>query len=351
MINMIQVLVMEKKGVSDLFRFKIFGMLLLFYVFVLIILLFFYFYNVILIDLVGGFVFMFVMGVIFGEIGKCLLIFNKYIGGVLVMIFLVVVYFVYVGIFMQKEIDVISNVMDKSNFFNLFIVVLIIGVILLVNCKLLLKLLLGYILIIFVGIVGVFFFGIVIGLCFGILVDCIMMLYVLLIMGGGNGVGVVFLFEIYYLVIGCFCEEYYLMVIVILIIVNIFVIIFVVFFDMIGKKYIWFSGEGELVCKVFFKIEDDEKVGQIIYCEMVVGMVLFIICFLLVYVVVKKILLSIGGVFIYYFVWMVLIVVVLNVLGFCLLEIKVGVKCFFDFFFKQLLWVLMVGVGVCYIDL
>lgn len=261
MINMSQVLVMEKKGVSDLLGFKIFGMLFFFYVFVLIILLFLYFYNVLFIDIVGGFVIMFIIGVIFGEIGKCLLIFNKYIGGVLVMIFLVVVYFVYVGIFMQKEIDVISNVMDKSNFFNLFIVVLIIGVILLVNCCLLLKLLFGYILIILMGIVGVFIFGIVIGLVFGILVDCIMMLYVLLIMGGGNGVGVVFLLEIYYFVIGCFCEEYYLIVIVILIIVNIFVIVFVVVFDIIGKKYIWLSGEGELVCKVLFKVEEDEKVG------------------------------------------------------------------------------------------
>lgn len=32
------------------------------------------------------------------------------------MIFLVAAYFVYAGIFTQREIDAITNVMDKSNF-------------------------------------------------------------------------------------------------------------------------------------------------------------------------------------------------------------------------------------------
>ncbi len=70
------------------------------------------------------------------------------------MIFLVAAYFVYAGIFTQKEIDAISNVMDKSNFLNLFIAVLITGAILSVNRRLLLKSLLGYIPTILMGIVG-----------------------------------------------------------------------------------------------------------------------------------------------------------------------------------------------------
>ncbi len=73
-------------------------------------------------------------------------------------------YFVYAGIFTQKEIDAISNVMDKSNFLNLFIAVLITGAILSVNRRLLLKSLLGYIPTILMGIVGVYF-GIAIGRC------------------------------------------------------------------------------------------------------------------------------------------------------------------------------------------
>lgn len=154
MTNMTQASATEKKGAGDLLRFKIFGMPLPLYAFALITLLLSHFYNAIPTDLVGGFALMFVMGAIFGEIGKRLPIFNKYIGGAPVMIFLVAAYFVYAGIFTQKEIDAISNVMDKSNFLNLFIAVLITGAILSVNRKLLLKSLLGYIPTILAGIVG-----------------------------------------------------------------------------------------------------------------------------------------------------------------------------------------------------
>ncbi|EAP2899918.1 citrate/sodium symporter CitN, partial [Salmonella enterica] len=296
-------------------------------------------------DLVGGFALMFVMGAIFGEIGKRLPIFNKYIGGAPVMIFLVAAYFVYAGIFTQKEIDAISNVMDKSNFLNLFIAVLITGAILSVNRKLLLKSLLGYIPTILAGIVGASLFGIVIGLCFGIPVDRIMMLYVLPIMGA------VPLSEIYHSVTGRSREEYYSTAIAILTIANIFAIIFAALLDMVGKKYTWLSGEGELVRKASFKTEDDEKAGQITHRETAIGMVLSTTCFLLAYVVAKKILPSIGGVSIHYFAWMVLIVAALNASGLCSPEIKAGAKRLSDFFSKQLLWVLMVGVGVCYTDL
>ncbi|EKH4077289.1 citrate/sodium symporter CitS [Salmonella enterica subsp. enterica serovar Newport] len=345
MTNMTQASATEKKGASDLLRFKIFGMPLPLYAFALITLLLSHFYNAIPTDLVGGFALMFVMGAIFGEIGKRLPIFNKYIGGAPVMIFLVAAYFVYAGIFTQKEIDAISNVMDKSNFLNLFIAVLSTGAILSVNRKLLLKSLLGYIPTILAGIVGASLFGIVIGLCFGIPVDRIMMLYVLPIMGA------VPLSEIYHSVTGRSREEYYSTAIAILTIANIFAIIFAALLDMIGKKYTWLSGEGELVRKASFKTEDDEKAGQITHRETAVGMVLSTTCFLLAYVVAKKILPSIGGVSIHYFAWMVLIVAALNASGLCSPEIKAGAKRLSDFFSKQLLWVLMVGVGVCYTDL
>lgn len=111
------------------------------------------------------------------------------------------------------------------------------------------------------------------------------------------------------------------------------------------------SGEGELVRKASFKVEEDEKAGQITHRETAVGLVLATTCFLLAYVVAKKILPSIGGVSIHYFAWMVLIVAALNASGLCSPEIKAGAKRLSDFFSKQLLWVLMVGVGVCYTDL
>ncbi|MDR9889302.1 citrate/sodium symporter CitS [Pseudenterobacter timonensis] len=351
MTNISQAPVQEKKGVASLLDFKIFGMPLPLYALALITLLLSHFNNALPVDMVGGLALMFIIGAIFGEIGKRLPLFNKYIGGAPVMIFLVAAYFVYAGIFTQKEIDAITNVMDKSNFLNLFISVLITGAILSVNRRLLLKSLLGYIPTILVGIIGAAIFGIAIGLCFGIPVDRILMLYVLPIMGGGNGAGAVPLSEIYHSVTGRPREEYYSTAIAILTIANIFAIIFAAVLDVIGKKYPALTGNGELVRKASFRAEDDEQAGPITHRETAVGLVLATTCFLLAYVMAKAILPTIGGVSIHTFAWMVLIVAALNASGICSPEIKAGAKRLSDFFSKQLLWVLMVGVGVCYTDL
>ncbi|MCV4626177.1 2-hydroxycarboxylate transporter family protein, partial [Escherichia coli] len=91
-------------------------------------------------------------------------------------------------------------------------------------------------------------------------------------------------------------EEYYSTAIAILTIANIFAIVFAAVLDIIGKKHTWLSGEGELVRKASFKVEEDEKAGQITHRETAVGLVLSTTCFLLAYVVAKKILPSIGGV-------------------------------------------------------
>lgn len=351
MTNISQAPTTEKKGVANLLDFKIFGMPLPLYALAFITLLLSHFNNTLPVDVVGGFALMFIIGAIFGEIGKRLPIFNKYIGGAPVMIFLVAAYFVYAGIFTQKEIDAITNVMDKTNFLNLFISVLITGAILSVNRKLLLKSLLGYIPTILLGIVGAAVFGVAIGLCFGIPIDRILMLYVLPIMGGGNGAGAVPLSEIYHSVTGNPREEYYSTAIAILTIANIFAIVFAALLDIIGKKYPVLTGNGELVRKASFRAEDDEKANQITHRETAVGLVLATTCFLLAYVMAKAILPNIGGVEIHTFAWMVLIVAALNASGLCSPEIKAGAKRLSDFFSKQLLWVLMVGVGVCYTDL
>ncbi|PLR41084.1 citrate/sodium symporter CitN [Chimaeribacter californicus] len=341
----------EAKGATALWSFKLFGMPLPLYAFTLVTVLLAHFTDTLPNDLVGGFALMFVIGALFGEIGKRLPIFNKYIGGAPVMIFLVAAWFVYAGIFTEKEIKTITNVMDESNFLNLFIAVLITGSILSVNRKLLLRSLVGYIPTILAGVAGAALFGVLIGALFGIPVDRVLMLYVLPIMGGGNGAGAVPLSEIYHSVTGNSREEYYSVAIAILTIANIFAIVAAAILDIVGKKFPSLTGEGELVRKASFRVEEEEKAGKITHREVAVGMVLATCCFLLAYVLSKSLLPGIGSVQIHTFAYMVLIVAALNAANLCSLEIKEGAKRLSDFFSKQMLWVLMVGVGVCYTDL
>lgn len=177
-----------------------------------------------------------------------------------------------------------------------------------------------------------------------------MMLYVLPIMGGGNGAGAVPLSEIYHSVTGRSREEYYSTAIAILTIANIFAIIFAALLDMIGKN------TPGLAVKVnwFVRLPSKPKMmkrpvrlpivkRRLAWCYPPPAS-----CWPM---SLPKILPSIGGVSIHYFAWMVLIVAALNASGLCSPEIKAGAKRLSDFFSKQLLWVLMVGVGVCYTDL
>ena len=145
-------------------------------------------------------------------------------------------YFVYAGIFTQKEIDAISNVMDKSNFLNLFIAVLITGAILSVNRRLLLKSLLGYIPTILMGIVGA---SILASLSAGVRYssgshhDAVRPADHGRRQRRGRGP----LSEIYHSVTGRSREEYYSTAIAILTIANIFAIVFAAVLDIIGKTH------------------------------------------------------------------------------------------------------------------
>jgi hypothetical protein len=65
--------------------------------------------------------------------------------------------------------------------------------------------------------------------------------------------------EIYHSVTGRSREEYYSTAIAILTIANIFAIVFAAVLDIIGKKYTWLSGEGELVRKASFKRKTMKK--------------------------------------------------------------------------------------------
>lgn len=69
------------------------------------------------------------------------------------------------------------------------------------------------------------------------------------------------------------------------------------------------------------------------------------------YALSKEILPGSGSIQIHTFAYMVVIIAILNAAGLCSDEIKEGAKRLSNFFSKQMLWLLMVGVGIAYTDL
>jgi CCS family citrate carrier protein len=302
-------------------------------------------------NIVGGFGFMFVIGAIFGEVGKRLPIFNKYIGGAPVMIFLVAAWFVQMGWLTNKEISTVTNVMKQTNFLDLFIAVLITGSILAVNRKLLLRSLAGYIPTILAAVAGAAVLGILGGLLFGISPDRIMMLYVLPIMGGGNGAGAIPLSEIYESVTGGSKEQYYSVAIAILTIANIVAIVAAAILNGLGEKMPSLTGNGDLVRRSNFDVSAEEPTANATPREIAIGLMLAACVYIFSYSLSKDILPGFGDIKIHTFAYMVVIVAILNAAGVCSNEIKEGAKRLANFFSKQMLWLLMVGVGIAYTDL
>ncbi|MBF8999112.1 MULTISPECIES: citrate/sodium symporter CitS [Vibrio] len=302
-------------------------------------------------NIVGGFGFMFVVGAIFGEIGKRLPIFNKYIGGAPVMIFLVAAWFVQMGWLHQNEITTVSHVMKKTGFLNLFIAVLITGSILAVNRKLLLRSLAGYIPTILAAVAGASLLGILGGWVFGISPAKMMMMYVLPIMGGGNGAGAIPLSEIYASVTGGSKEQYYSVAIAILTIANVIAIVAAAVLNGLGQRYPTITGNGELIRNSSFDVKSEEKSVNVTPREIAIGLMLATCIYTFSSSLSKDILPGFGDVKIHTFAYMVIIVAIINALGLCSDEIKEGAKRLSAFFSKQLLWVLMVGVGIAYTDL
>ena len=301
---------------------------------------------------VGGFALMFVLGAFFGEIGQKLPFWNRYIGGGPVLVFLASALMVYLGILTQREIDVVSGVMQDTRFIDLFIAVLICGSILPVNRKLLLHSLIGYIPSILVAIAGAMLFGCAAGLLLGIPLEDIIMLYVLPIMGGGNGAGAIPLSEIYESVTGKSREAYYSVAISILTIANVIAIVCASLLDTLGKRFPVLTGNGELVRRgSMVNTEDGQCHRQIGNRDLAVGLMLATSLYVLAQVFSKGLSPLLGKVQVHPYAWMVLLVALLNAMNLVPYELKEGAKRMADFFSEQMLWLLMVGVGVVYTDL
>ncbi|WP_313755906.1 2-hydroxycarboxylate transporter family protein [Tissierella sp.] len=302
-------------------------------------------------DITGALAIMFFLGIIFGEIGDRIPIWNEYVGGGAILAFLGSAYLLYAGILPERAAESIKIFMDESDFLNLFISVLITGSILSVNRKLLMRALTGYIPAILAGIVGAFIFGIMGGLLFGVSPAEISMKYVLPIMGGGTGAGAIPMSEIFTSITGKDPSEYLSFAFPILTIANIICIMVGALLHKLGEKKPKLTGNGKLVKGDNFDAEDKDHEFKITATEIAAGLVLATGFYVLGNLMAKKILPSIGGVKIHAFAYMVIFVSLFNILNFIPEPLKQGTKKLQSFFSSKFLWVIMIGVGVTFTDL
>lgn len=342
----------EKKKATGI-TLKMFGMPLYIYAIFAVIMVAGLATETISTDLAGGFAVLYFLGITFGEIGDRIPIWKEYIGGGAILAFLGAAYLVYQGILPERYIESTSNFMAGTGFLTLFITVLITGSILSVNRKLLIRSFAGYIPAVLGGVLGAGLLGSIAGFFMGIPFTEVVMLYVLPIMGGGNGGGAIPLSEIWHEVTGQSQEGYYSFAIAILTIANIVAIFAGALLNKLGEARKGLTGDGSDLIrneKAYIDAKDKKEV-KITHREIAAGLVLAAMFYALGRLFSGYILPSIGGVVIHQYAYMVIFVAIFNAIGIIPDELKGGAKKLQSFFSGQFIWVIMAGVGIAYTDL
>lgn len=296
-------------------------------------------------DLAGGFAFMLALGIVCNEIGERIPVWNSYIGGGLVLAFVVSAYLITNKYIPAAYEDSVRMIMDKADFLSFFIVFLICGSVLGLEKKLLLRSFAGYLPAIFGGLIGASILGIAGGLLFGVSPKLVLLNYVLPIMGGGNGAGAVPLSQIYESVTGDKAANYYTFAIAVLTIANIFAILTAALLNQVGKRKPSWTGDGSSLIRAGIEMdaEKEDRIPSI--KEMGGAFFLGVGLYAAGNLLGKALLPTVFGVEIHPFAWMIIMVTILAMLGVVPQETKAAAKRLTSFMSSCLVLIIMVGVG------
>ena len=258
------------------------------------------------------------------------------------------------GLIKKKEKDAIARkylemvdtmVQGDVNILSVFIIALIMGSILSLDRKVLLRSFGGYIPAILGGLAGAAGFGVVTGLIFGVKPIDMIIKYVLPIMGGGNGAGAVPLSQIYEQISGEPAANYYSFAIIILTIANLFCILAGALLNRLGQKKPSLTGDGTNIMPVDSKlIKEDIEVkvtmndyaGALLLCGTIyaVGRLFS-----------KVLLPTVFGAQIHTFAYSIIFVVVIAALGIVPANIRVAARNMQSFMVSVVALMTMVGLG------
>ncbi len=293
-----------------------------------------------------------IIAIFFGEIGDRIPVWNEYVGGGTILVFFIGSLLATYQIFPEVFIEQADFFYDGSgmNFLELFIPALIVGSVLTVNRKILIRSFIGYIPLIIIGVMGASVCAIGVGFIFGKEPVDIMLNYVLPIMGGGTGAGATPMSEMYASTTGGSANDWFGFAISILTIANIFAIFTAGALNAIGKKNKGLTGNGQLLMVNQDSIKAQKEEWESVESSQetfFVGIVFIGIVYLA-----SHFLSEIWAIFgpqwlqLHRLAVLVIVAIILNVLDVVPPKVKAGCKHAQTFFTKFGLWILMLAVGM-----
>lgn len=303
-------------------------------------------------QMIGAIAVLFGIGIVLGEIGDHLPIWRDYIGGGALLAFIGAGLLNYFGLLPECVTKNAAGWINEYSFLNVFICFLIVGSLVGMDRKVLMKSGSLFIPAILASIVGAGLLGIIAGLLIGKSPVEMVTAYVLPIMGGGAGAGAIPMAQVYSDVTGQDSASYLSFALAILALGNIVSILMAVVLDLVGKKFPKLAGGDKLLRDTSKELFTEGKKVQSEATMDDVGAAIFVTAgfFMLGQLMAKKILPSVFGVSIPNFAYIILFSALANIFNLIPDNVRRGlVKCQ-QFCTGKLVWIQMAGMGIAAID-
>ena len=301
-------------------------------------------------QLIGGIAVMFTLGIIFGEIGERIPFWNLYCGGGAILTFIACGFLTYKGWLPAGVVAISKGWMSGYSFLNLFISFLVVGSLLGLDRKILIKSSILYLPAILAGLAGSAIFGILGGIVFGKSPVEIITAYVLPIMGGGAGAGAIPMAQVYQDVTGQDASGYLSFALAILAVGNILSVIFAIILNIIGSIFPKTTGNGQFVKRGKDDSIDEGKKVEPSMDDLAAGIFLTGAFFVLAHLTAKKILPSVFGVAIPNFAYLIIFAALANIFNLIPENLRAGCQRCQQFCSNKMVWIQMAGVGITLIN-
>lgn len=330
---------------------KFYGMPLPIYVFFAAVVLACAYLNIIPNQMIGAIAVLFAFGILVGEVGERLPLWNKFLGGGAMLCFLTGGLLKYFNLLPECVTNVSDGWINGYSFLNVFITMLVVGSLLGIDRDVLIKSGSLYIPTLLCSLLGACVFGAVAGMIFGNDPMYLITAYVMPIMGGGAGAGAVPMAQVYADVTGEDPAGYLSFCMAILGLGNIIAILMAVVMDLFGRAFPKLTGNGKLLRAEGKTLETTEKSVQNITMDDL-GAAIFVCAgfFMLGQLVSKKILPTVFGVSIPNFAYMIIFAALANILNLIPANIRESCKRCQQFCGTKLVWIQMAGMGISAIN-
>lgn len=333
-------------------KIKIYGMSLPVFLFFIIVIAVCAVLDIIPAQMIGAIAVLFGIGIVLGEIGDRLPIWRDYIGGGALLAFIGAGLLNYFGLLPESVTVNAEGWINEYSFLNVFICFLIVGSLVGMDRKVLIKSGSLFIPAILAAIAGSAILGVLAGLVIGKSPIEMITAYVLPIMGGGAGAGAIPMAQVYTDVTGEDSSSYLSFALAILALGNIVSILMAVVLDLVGKRFPKLAGGERLLRDNSKELFTGAKKEEQPVTMDDIGAAIFVVSgfYMLGELMAKKVLPSVMGVSIPNFAYIILLAALANILNLIPDNVRRGlVKCQ-QFCGNKLVWIQMAGMGIAAID-